>query len=75
MRLTLLYAKGADDEAIRTRMRASADSIGGLPDEAYDIAVERYEGVIVLKAVYTDTIKIPIRPKAVTHRFEVERAQ
>ena len=75
MRQTLLHSKGADDEAMRTRMRASADSIGGLPDAAYDIEVDRREGMIVLRAIYTDTIRFPLFPRPVTHRFNVERKE
>lgn len=75
LRQTLLHAKADDDDGLRNRMRASADSIGGLPDEAYDVLVERSGGRILLSAVYTDTIRIPVKPMAVTHRFKVERAE
>jgi hypothetical protein len=75
MRQTLLHSKGDDDEQLKARMRASADSIGELPDDAYDVEVERRASMIRLRASYTDTIKFPIMPKPVTHRFEVERAE
>ncbi len=75
MRQTLLHAKGDDDEGLRARMRAAADSIGELPDAAYEIGVDRREGMIRLRATYTDTIRFPVRPKPVTHRFDVERAE
>ncbi|MCC7055480.1 MAG: hypothetical protein IT355_19570 [Gemmatimonadaceae bacterium] len=75
LRQTLLHAKADDDEGLRARMRAAADSIGELPDDAYDVTVERREGVIRLRATYTDTIRFPVRPRAVTHRFSVERAE
>jgi hypothetical protein len=75
LRQTLLHAKADTDDGMKTRMRASADSIGGLPDAAYDITVDRREGMIRLIASYTDTIKFPISPKPVTHRFSVERQE
>lgn len=75
MRQTLLHAKGDDDEGLRGRMRAAADSIGDLPDAAYDVNVDRREGMIRLRATYTDTIMFPIQPRPVTHRFDVERAE
>jgi len=75
MRQTLLHAKADNDEGLQTRMRASADSIGELPDAAYDIRVDRRDGVIRLSATYTDTIKFPVAPRPVTHRFSVERME
>ncbi len=75
MRQTLLHSKASDDGAMRARMRASADSIGDLPDAAYEIEVDRREGMIRLIAAYTDTIKFPLRPTPVTHRFNVERVE
>ncbi len=75
LRQTLLYAKGNDDEGLQRRMQAASDSIGGLPDQAYEIHVERREGMIRLSASYTDTIKFPVAPRPVTHRFSVERAE
>ena len=75
MRQTLLHAKGDDDEGLKARLRASADSIGELPDGAYEIDVDRRDGMIRLRATYTDTIKFPIQPRPVTHRFNVERAE
>lgn len=75
LRQTLLHAKADTDDGLQSRMRASADSIGGLPDAAYDITVDRREGMIRLIAAYTDTIKFPIAPRPVTHRFSVERQE
>ena len=75
MRQTLVHARTDDDEAMRSRMRASADSIGELPDAAYDIQVDRREGMVRLVAAYTDTIRFPLAPKPVTHRFSVERVE
>lgn len=75
LRQVLLYGKSDDDEGLRARMRASADSIGELPDDAYDVQVERREGLIRLRASYTDTIKFPVKPRPVTHTFSVERAE
>lgn len=75
LRQTLLHGKVDNDEGLQSRMRASADSIGGLPDAAYDIAVDRRDGMIRLSASYTDTIKFPIAPRSITHRFRVERPE
>jgi hypothetical protein len=75
LRLTLLYAKADTDDGLQSRMRASADSIGGLPDAAYDVRVDRRDGMIRLIAQYTDTMKFPIAPRPVTHRFSVERPE
>jgi len=75
MRQTLLHSMGDDDEGLKNRMRASADSIGGLPDAAYEIDVDRRGGMIRLRAIYTDTIEFPVKPRPVTHRFTVERAE
>ncbi len=75
LRQTLLHAKADNDEGMQARMRASADSIGDLPDAAYDINVDRREGMIRLTASYTDTIKFPVAPRPVTHRFSVERSE
>jgi hypothetical protein len=46
-----------------------------LPDAAYDIRVDRRDGMIRLSASYTDTIKFPVSPRPVTHRFSVERME
>ena len=75
MRQVILYSKGEGDEGMQSRMRASADSIGELPDGAYDINVLRRDGMIRLSATYTDTIMFPIVPRPVTHRFSVERPE
>ena len=75
LRQTLLHGKADNDEGLQSRMRASADSIGGLPDAAYEINVDRREGMIRLSATYTDTIKFPMSPKPITHRFNVERPE
>jgi hypothetical protein len=75
MRQTLLHAKADNDDGMQLRMRASADSIGELPDAAYDVEIIRREGSITLKAEYTDTIKFPVAPRPVTHRFSVERKE
>jgi len=75
MRQVLLYSAGKNDEGLQSRMRASADSIGDLPDDAYDIRVTRSDGLIRLSASYTDTIRFPIAPRPVTHRFSVERPE
>lgn len=75
MRQTLLHGKTDDDDGLRASMRASADSIGDLPEEAYDVDVTRENGMIGLRAAYTDTIRIPVMPRAVTHRFDVERPE
>ena len=75
MRQVILYSKGEGDEGMQSRMRASADSIGGLPDGAYDISVLRRDGMIRLSATYTDTIRFPLVPRPVTHRFSVERPE
>ena len=75
LRQTLLHAKGDDDEGLQRRMQAASDSIGGLPDQAYEIRIDRREGIIRLSASYTDTIKFPVAPRPVTHRFSVERAE
>lgn len=75
MRQTLLHSKTSDDEAMRARMRASVDSIGDLPDAAYQIQVERSDAMIRLVAAYTDTIRVPLKPTPVTHRFSVERVE
>jgi hypothetical protein len=75
MRTVLVFGKQDTDDGLKARVRAAADSIGGLPDDAYDITVDRYNGMIRLRAEYTDTIKVPLIPRAVTHRFTVERAE
>ena len=75
MRQVILHSTGQDDEGLQSRMRASADSIGDLPDDAYDIRVIRSDGMIRLNATYTDTIKFPVAPRPVTHRFSVERPE
>ena len=75
MRQTLLHAKGDDDAGLKRRMQAAADSIGELPDDAYNVLVDRRGGMIRLSASYTDTIRFPVSPKPVTHRFSVERAE
>ena len=75
LRQTLLYSNGQPDANLRERMRAAADSIGGLPDEAYDITVERQTDFVRLSAQYTDTIRFPMRPREVTHSFSVERKE
>lgn len=75
LRQTLLYSKSQTDEGLQERMRFAADSIGGLPDDAYQVTVERRETSIRLTATYTDTIKFPVAPRPVTHRFDVERKE
>jgi hypothetical protein len=75
LRQTLLHSKADNDEGLQTRMRFAADSIGGLPDDAYDVRVDRRDGMIRLTAQYTDTMKFPIAPRPVRHRFSVERSE
>jgi hypothetical protein len=75
MRQTLLHSKSDNDDGLRSRMKFAADSIGGLPDDAYDVQVDRRDGFIRLTAQYTDTMKFPVAPRPVTHRFSVERSE
>jgi hypothetical protein len=75
MRQTLLHSKADNDDGLRSRMKYAADSIGGLPDDAYDVQVERRDGLIRLTTQYTDTMKFPVAPRPVTHRFSVERSE
>lgn len=76
IRQAIQHAPTDNDEGIRARIGASADSIGGLPDDAYNVQVDRINGRIRISAEYTDTIAIRfgLWKKAVTRRFQTDRA-
>jgi hypothetical protein len=76
IRGAIQYAPTDNDEGIRRRIGAAADSIGGLPDEAYDVNVDRNNGRIRISAQYTDTLTFAFKlyQRIVTHRFDADRA-
>lgn len=53
------FAHNRDDNAIRLRLAAVADSLG-LPDDAGRIIITRDRGQIVLKASYTEHVELPL---------------
>jgi hypothetical protein len=76
IRRAIQYAPTDNDEGIRSRIGASADSIGGLPDEAYEVQIDRVNGRIRITAEYTETLtlRFGLWKKEITHRFETDRA-
>ena len=58
------FARQTQDETIRSRLRALADSLG-LPDEAHRISIRRRPKRITIDAAYTEEIALPLRVKEV----------
>ncbi|MCU0618338.1 MAG: hypothetical protein MUF40_00280 [Gemmatimonadaceae bacterium] len=75
LRGELQFATVESDSVMLRKMRAAVDSIDGLPDEAYNIRIERRNTAIRILGGYEDTIALPFgRGKAVRHDFRLERA-
>lgn len=53
------FAHNRDDNTIRLRMAAVADSLG-LPDEAGRIIIRREASRIILSTVYTERVELPL---------------
>ena len=53
------FAQNHDDNAIRIRLAAVADSLG-LPDEAGRIMIQRETGRIIIRARYTEHVELPL---------------
>lgn len=53
------FAHNRDDNAIRLRMAAVADSLG-LPDEAGRVVIRREASRIILSADYTERVELPL---------------
>lgn len=53
------FAHNRDDEAIRLRLAAVADSLG-LPDEASRIIIRRNSARIVISTSYTEHVELPM---------------
>ena len=68
------FAQTRDDNAIRLRLAAVADSLG-LPDDAGRIIVNRDASRIIIKASYTEHVELPLFVREfhfepqVVHRF------
>lgn len=75
LRQGLQFAGAEPDTTIVRKVRAKVDSIGGMPEEAYDIRVERRNGMIVISGGYDDVMKFPGKPKPVRKEFVIERPQ
>ena len=76
LRGELQFATVDPDSAMLRKIRAAADSIDGLPAEAYDIVIDRRNRTITIEGGYEDTIHFPLgRKKAVRHDVRIERSQ
>lgn len=53
------FAHNRDDEAIRLRLAALADSLG-LPDDASRIVIRRSSARIVISTSYTEHVELPM---------------
>ena len=53
------FAHNRDDNAIRFRLAALADSLG-LPDDAARVTITRDAARIVIKSVYTEHVELPL---------------
>jgi hypothetical protein len=53
------FAHNRDDETIRLRLAAVADSLG-LPDEASRIIIQRNSARIVISTSYTEHVELPM---------------
>ena len=53
------FAHNRDDNAIRARLAAVADSLG-LPDEAGHVKVRREAGRIVISSEYSEHVELPL---------------
>jgi hypothetical protein len=68
------FARVRDDNAIRLRLRALADSLG-LPDDAHGFVVRRHTDRIYISTEYTELVELPLFVRAfhfapvVEHRF------
>ena len=76
LRGELQFATVDPDSAMLRKMRAAADSIDGLPSEAFDIRIERRNGMIAVEGGYDDVIVFPFgQTRPVRHDFRIERGQ
>lgn len=73
LRQGLQFAAVEADSTILRKVRAAADSIPGLPEEARDIRLERRASGITIEGGYDDVIKFPFRPKVVRFDHRIER--
>ena len=75
LRQGLQFANAEPDTAILRKVRAKVDSIGGIPEEAYDIRLERRNGQVVISGGYDDVMRFPVKPQRVRKDFVIERTQ
>lgn len=73
LRQGLQFAAVEADSTILRKVRAAADSIPGLPDEARDIRIERRASAITIEGGYDDVIRFPFRPRVVRFDRRIER--
>lgn len=71
MRQEVNFAKEHSDDQIRTRLRASVDSLG-LPDDAKRIMIRRSENGISVEASYDDRVELPMYVKEIHYRAHAE---
>jgi hypothetical protein len=73
LRQGLQFATIEADTTILRKVRAAADSIEGLPGEAFDVRIDRRNNRISISGGYDDVIRFPLRPKPVRKEFTIER--
>ena len=66
------FADTRDDDAIRTRLAAVADSLG-LPDEAGQVRVIRSANRIVITSDYTEHVELPLFVREIKFAPQVVR--
>lgn len=67
------FAEGRDDDAIRMRLRATADSLG-LPDEAGRFQIRRSANRITISTSYVELVELPLFVREFRFAPRVEQA-
>lgn len=71
MKQTIRFADNLNDSTIVARLHAKADSLG-LPDDAYDLDLERGHGVVSVSAEYQERVELPGVVRELTMRPHAE---
>jgi len=71
MRQEVNFARERTDDQIRTRLRASVDSLG-LPDDARRISIRRSDNGISVESSYDDRVEMPMYVKEIHYRAHAE---
>lgn len=66
------FAQQRDDEVIRSRLRAVADSLG-LPQTAQNVQIRRTDSSILIFASYAELVELPLHVREISFEPRAER--